>query len=50
MYQYYLKRSGNAKTLLHELIKGHKTKNTSDHGQGWGNAMDWNLIGEYLPE
>ena len=28
----------------------HKTKNTSDHGQGWGNSMDWNLLGEYLPE
>jgi ankyrin repeat protein len=30
--------------------ESHKTKNTSDHGQGWGNAMDWNLFGEYLPE
>ena len=28
----------------------HKIKNTSDHGQGWGNGMDWNLFGEYLPE
>ncbi len=28
----------------------HKTKNISDHGHGWGNAMDWNLIGDYLPE
>ncbi|MFL5742745.1 MAG: ankyrin repeat domain-containing protein [Flavisolibacter sp.] len=27
-----------------------KIKNTSDHGQGWGNAMDWNLLGDYLPE
>lgn len=23
---------------------------TSDHGGGWGNGMEWNLIGEYLPE
>ncbi len=28
----------------------HKTKNISDHGQGWGNSMDWNLLGDYLPE
>jgi ankyrin repeat protein len=28
----------------------HKIKNTSDHGQGWGNSMDWNLLGDYLPE
>ena len=27
----------------------HKGKNTSDHGQGWGNSMDWNLLGDYLP-
>ena len=26
------------------------SRNTSDHGQGWGNAMDWKLFGEYLPE
>jgi len=23
---------------------------TSDHGAGWGNGMEWNLLGEYLPE
>ena len=28
----------------------HKIKNTSDHGQGWGNSMDWNLFGDFLPE
>lgn len=28
----------------------HKLKNTSDHGLNWGNAMDWNLLGDYLPE
>ncbi len=21
-----------------------------NHGQGWGNGMDWKLFGEYLPE
>lgn len=30
--------------------EAHKTKNISDHGQGWGNGMDWNLMGDYLPE
>ena len=34
----------------HRIHPGHITKNTSDHGHGWGNAMDWNLIGDYLPE
>jgi ankyrin repeat protein len=27
-----------------------KANNTSDHGQGWGNSMDWKLLGDYLPE
>lgn len=22
----------------------------SDHGPGWGNSMDWKLLGDYLPE
>ncbi len=22
----------------------------SDHGAGWGNGMEWNLLGDYLPE
>ncbi|MCF0054992.1 ankyrin repeat domain-containing protein [Dyadobacter sp. CY356] len=34
----------------HRIGEAHKIKNTSDHGQGWGNGMDWNLLGEYLPE
>ena len=34
----------------HFISEGHKIRNTSDHGNGWGNAMDWNLLGEYLPE
>lgn len=47
-------RPGRILALLaygkHSVGEGHKTKNTSDHGHGWGNAMDWNLIGDYLPE
>ncbi|MDX1501539.1 MAG: ankyrin repeat domain-containing protein [Thermoanaerobaculia bacterium] len=23
---------------------------TSDHGAGWGNGMEWKLLGDYLPE
>lgn len=34
----------------HSISEAHKTKNTSDHGNSWGNGMDWNLIGDYLPE
>jgi len=34
----------------YQIGDGHKIKNTSDHGQGWGNSMDWNLLGDYLPE
>lgn len=34
----------------HRIGEGHVTKNTSDHGQNWGNGMDWNLFGDYLPE
>lgn len=28
----------------------HHTRITSDHGAGWGNGMEWNLLGDYLPE
>lgn len=46
-------RPGNILALLaygeHRIGVGHKIKNTSDHGQGWGNAMDWNLLGDFLP-
>ena len=28
----------------------HATTHISDHGAGWGNGMDWNLMGDYLPE
>jgi ankyrin repeat protein len=34
----------------HRIGENHKRKNISDHGAGWGNGMDWNLLGEYLPE
>ncbi|UOY06315.1 ankyrin repeat domain-containing protein [Muricauda sp. SCSIO 64092] len=47
-------RPGTILSLLsfgeHTIGDGHKVKNTSDHGQGWGNSMDWNLLGDYLPE
>jgi ankyrin repeat protein len=34
----------------YKIGEAHKIKNTSDHGAGWGNAMDWKLLGDYLPE
>lgn len=47
-------RPGTILSLLsygqHHIGNAHNTKNTSDHGHGWGNAMDWNLLGDYLPE
>ncbi len=47
-------RPGTILSLLsygeYRIGDAHKTKNTSDHGQGWGNSMDWNLLGDYLPE
>ncbi len=47
-------RPGNILALLaygeHKIGEAHKANNTSDHGQGWGSGMDWNLLGEYLPE
>ena len=47
-------RPGSILALLaygeHRIGESHKIKNTSDHGQGWGNSMDWNLLGDYLPE
>jgi uncharacterized protein len=33
-----------------QIGDAHKIKGISDHGQGWGNSMDWNLLGDYLPE
>ena len=47
-------RPGTILSLLsyskYKIGEAHKIKNTSDHGQGWGNSMDWNLLGDYLPE
>ncbi|MBN8649782.1 MAG: ankyrin repeat domain-containing protein [Cytophagales bacterium] len=47
-------RPGSILALLsygdYKISDAHKTKNTSDHGAGWGNSMDWNLLGDYLPE
>ena len=47
-------RPGTILSLLsygeYRIGDAHKTKNTSDHGQGWGNSMDWNLLGDYLRE
>ncbi len=34
----------------HKISQKHIEWNTSDHGAAWGNGMDWNLLGEYLPE
>jgi uncharacterized protein len=47
-------RPGTILSLLsygeYRIGDAHKIKNTSDHGCGWGNGMDWNLLGDYLPE
>lgn len=50
----YHLRPGRILSLLsygeHTIGEVHRAKNTSDHGHGWGNGMDWNLLGDYLPE
>ncbi len=47
-------RPGRILSLLaygqHTIGEAHKTKIVSDHGNSWGNGMDWNLLGDYLPE
>lgn len=47
-------RPGSILSLLayegFQISDKHRAINTSDHGQGWGNSMDWNLLGDYLPE
>ena len=47
-------RSGAILSLLSyekfHVGDAHKHTNISDHGQGWGNGMDCNLFGDYLPE
>lgn len=47
-------RPGKVLQLLsygsHWISDKHVEVNISDHGAGWGNTMDWNLAGDYLPE
>jgi len=47
-------RPGSVLALLaygdHYIGEAHIRKNISDHGNGWGNSMDWNLLGDYLSE
>jgi len=47
-------RPGKVLQLLafgeHRISDKHVAHNTSDHGEGWGNAMDRSLFGDYLPE
>lgn len=46
-------RPGKILALLsygkHKVSERHTKINTSDHGYGWGNSLDWNLVGDYLP-
>jgi ankyrin repeat protein len=45
-------RPANILALLafgpHRISEGSKTRIASDHGAGWGNGMEWNLLGDYL--
>ena len=47
-------RPGNILALLSygkfHISDQHVKLNKSDHGQGWGTGMDWNLLGDYLPD
>ena len=47
-------RPGSVLSLLsygsYRISDAHKSINISDHGHGWGNSMDWNLFGDYLPD
>lgn len=47
-------RPGRILALLsfgeHTIGEASKGRITSDHGAGWGTGMEWNLLGEYLPE
>lgn len=46
-------RPGSVLQLLsygsYQISDKHTELNRSDHGNGWGNSMDWNLFGDYLP-
>jgi ankyrin repeat protein len=35
---------------MHTIGESARHSITSDHGAGWGNGMEWKLVGEYLPE
>ncbi|HMT07450.1 MAG TPA: ankyrin repeat domain-containing protein [Pyrinomonadaceae bacterium] len=47
-------RPGSILKLLafppHNISDGHVDRITSDHGCGWGNGMERNFVGDYLPE
>lgn len=47
-------RPGEILALLafgeHRIGEGSRRRITSDHGAGWGNGMEWNLLGDYLPD
>ncbi len=47
-------RPGSILKLLsfppHFISDSHVTRITSDHGHGWGNGMERNFLGDYLPE
>ena len=34
----------------HKIGEGSKRQIISDHGAGWGNGMDWKLVGDFLPD
>lgn len=46
-------RPGKILALLsfgpHQIGNNHRLRMTSDHGAGWGNGMEWKLMGDYLP-
>lgn len=47
-------RPGTVLSLLaygeHVISEGSKHRMTSDHGCGWGYGMEYNLLGDFLPE
>lgn len=47
-------RPGHILSLLafgeHRIGEHSRQSIISDHGAGWGNGMEWKLVGEYLPE
>lgn len=34
----------------HRVGENSRRRITSDHGAGWGHGMEWNFVGDYLPE